>query len=60
MCHTRIKHHDFGNECHCSCGPDRSFFTKEERMEKLKKYREQLEKEISGIDAHIQDLAQSN
>lgn len=62
MYHPKIKHLGRRNCCECDCDGGhfgRSFFSKEEKMEKLRKYREQLEKEISGIDAHIQELDHS-
>jgi hypothetical protein len=33
----------------------RRFFTKEERIRHLKKYREQLQKELQGIEEHLKE-----
>jgi len=43
----------------CCCGPGhmtRRFVSSKEEAEKLEQYREQLEKEIAGIDERINDL----
>lgn len=43
----------------CCCGPGymaRRFVSSKEEAEKLKRYREQLEKEIAGIDERIDNL----
>ena len=42
----------------CGCG-SRSFFTKEEKMEMLKEYKESLEKETQGVSERIKDLERS-
>ena len=36
-------------------GHGRRFFTKEERIEELEKYKEQLQKEIDGIKEYIKE-----
>lgn len=41
----------------CCCGPSRRFITKEERRETLEKYKDQLKKELTGVEEHLQDLA---
>jgi pyruvate dehydrogenase complex dehydrogenase (E1) component len=50
-----------GCECHhCECGPGvfaRQFITREERLEQLKEYRDQLKQELKGVEEHIQELA---
>ena len=44
----------YGN---CGCGPGmRSFLTKEERLEMLKEYKENLEKEAKGVAERIKEL----
>lgn len=48
-----------GMNCGCGCGT-RRFFSREERIEMLEGYREQLEKEIQGLDNHIQELKQGS
>ncbi len=46
-----------GCDCGCSCGPTfRHFMSKEEKKGNLEAYRDQLKKEISGLDECIQDL----
>jgi len=58
--HHQKMNHGHGSQCGCSCSSmGRSFFTKEEKVEKLKLYRKQLEKEISGLDAALEELGQS-
>lgn len=39
----------------CGCG-SRSFFTKEEKVEMLKNYKESLEKEAKGVAERIRQL----
>ena len=39
----------------CGCG-SRSFFTKEEKVEMLKEYKENLEKEAKGVAERIKQL----
>lgn len=38
------------------CGSARNFITKEEKVEMLKEYREQLEKEMQGVKERIKEL----
>ncbi len=40
---------------HC-CGLTRRFSTKEERREALEQYRDQLKKELTGVEEHLQEL----
>jgi hypothetical protein len=57
--------------CHCSCryhhpeegqkeayeqSPVRRFLTREEKVEKLKGYAEELRKELAGVEEHIKEL----
>ena len=43
--------------CGCPCGPPpRAFLTPEEMLERLKNYREQLEKELSGVRQRIGEI----
>jgi hypothetical protein len=41
--------------CGNACGP-RNFLTKEEKIEMLKEYQEQLEHETQGVKERIKDL----
>lgn len=45
-----------GYGCNCGSGGMRGFFTKEERIEMLKEYKEALEKEAKGVAERIKDL----
>ena len=40
----------------CGCGSSREFLTKEEKTERLKEYKESLEKEVKGISERIEEL----
>lgn len=40
----------------CNCGAPRGFFTKEERIEMLKEYKDSLEKEAKGVSERIKEL----
>ena len=43
---------------HACCSPmhhGRRFFTKEERITQLEKYRDQLQKELKGIEEHLKE-----
>lgn len=43
--------------CHCSCGSlSRRFITKQERREALEQYKDQLKKELTGVEEHLQEL----
>ena len=43
---------------HGCCG-GRSYFTREERIEMLKEYKESLEKETEGVSERIKELERS-
>jgi len=58
-------------ECGCDCGPHhhgeereeghghghgRRFLTKAEKVEKLKSYAEELRKELTAVEEHIEEL----
>ena len=47
-------------DCGCECNGVRSFFTKEEKVEMLKNYKESLEKEAKGVGERIKDLEKKN
>jgi len=49
-----------GHSCGGGCGfgyGRRSFLTKEERLSMLKEYKDDLEKEIKGIEERIKELS---
>jgi len=51
--HHEWKHkHGHGNRY----GHRRRFFTKAEKVEKLKSYAEELKKELKAVEEHIQEL----
>jgi len=47
-------------DCGCTCSGARGFFTKEEKVEMLKNYKESLEKEAKGVSERIKDLEKKN
>lgn len=40
----------------CGCGCFRHFYTKEEKLEQLETYKNQLKKELEGIETEIERL----
>ena len=42
--------------CGCGYGGARGFFTKDEKVEMLKEYKESLEKEAKGVGERIKEL----
>jgi hypothetical protein len=43
--------------CGCGCGPSfRRFISSEEEQECLETYRDQLKKELAGVEEHIKEL----
>ena len=46
--------------CGPECGGMRNFLTKEERIELLKEYKENLEKEAKGVSERIKELEKNN
>ncbi len=52
MCGIKNMHHG-----QCDCGGGRKLFTKEEKIEKLKQYQNDLEKELSAVKETLQELA---
>ncbi len=48
-----------GNRMCCNMN-SRGFWTKEEKVEMLKEYQSQLEKEAQGVRERIQDLEKAN
>jgi len=44
----------------CGCGPSfRAFLTKEEKLDRLKSYQDQLEKELAGVQEQIGEISQA-
>lgn len=45
--------------CGCGCGPFfRRFLTEQEEAERLEEYKEQLKKELEGLEERIQEFQQ--
>ena len=44
----------------CNCSGNRHFLTKDEKVEMLKDYKENLEKEVSGITERIKEIERNN
>lgn len=43
--------------CGCGCGPSfRRFFSAKEEQERLETYREQLKKELAGVEGCLKEL----
>ena len=42
------------------CGGERSFLTKDEKIEMLKEYKDSLEKETKGVQERIRELEKNN
>ncbi len=59
MCQTGTAHGSRGSTgctCGCGCGHGfRRFFTAEERRECLENYRDQLKKELVGLEERIEE-----
>jgi hypothetical protein len=60
-CDCGMHHH--GHEDHCGCdmrgnghGYRRRFFTKAEKLEKLKDYAEELKNELKGVEEKIKEM----
>jgi hypothetical protein len=58
MGHPKGFHHATGHDlCHCGCGSVfRHFITAEEEKKQLEEYKEQLKKELQGVEECIQDI----
>lgn len=58
MGHPKGHHHAMGPEsCHCGCSPFfRHFVTSKEERERLEEYKEQLKKELQGVEECIQEI----
>lgn len=48
------------NGCCSSGSGNRSFLTREEKLEMLKEYKETLEKEAKGVSERIKELEKAN
>ena len=58
-CGNEASAHEAAADSCCAsscCGPTRHFITKEERREALEAYKDQLKKELAGIEEHLQDM----
>ena len=45
--------------CGCGCGPSfRRFFSAREERESLESYKDQLQKELAGVEERIKELGQ--
>lgn len=56
---SSVKVSTMGYDCcgtQSSCGTQRSFLTKEEKIEMLREYKDALVKETQGVDERIKDL----
>lgn len=54
MCHPKGYHRT--SDC-CCCGPQfRRFMTSKEQQEMLEEYKEQLDKELTGVKERIDEL----
>ena len=48
------------DNCGCSGSGARNFLTKEEKLELLKEYKENLEKEVQGVTERIKQIEKNN
>jgi len=58
MCMPRGAQHP-GSVCRCDCGGGlsfRKFFSSREELECLESYRDQLKKELTGVEEHLVKL----
>ncbi len=63
MCQSKVSQRTFGvmgcncGCCGCECGPFfRRFISAEEEKERLEEYKDQLKKELAGVEDRIQEL----
>jgi len=50
-----------GENCECGYGySGRSFLTKDEKLEILKEYKQNLEKEVQGVSERIKQIEKNN
>lgn len=63
MCQPRGNQGTFGSWgfscgcCGCGCGPSfRRFISAKEEAERLEEYRNQLKKELAGVEEYVQEL----
>ena len=57
MCCMTERHHGYSS-MRCCCSP-RRFFTKEEEIEMLEDYKDQLKKELEGVDRKIKEMKET-
>jgi len=55
-CETELAATDFAGCCTCSPTAMRRVLTKQEKAEKLKEYKKQLELEIAGVNEKIEEF----
>jgi len=55
MCHECMPTHSMRRIGYCGCR-FRQFLSPEEEVERLESYKEQLRKEISGVESRIKEL----
>ena len=56
-CEPRSVRADAGNACGCGCGPSfRRFYSSKERKERLDCYRDELKKELEGVEERLSEL----
>jgi hypothetical protein len=61
MCQSKVSQQYLevsGCDCGCcGCGPPfRAFLTTDEKLERLKNYRDQLSKELAGVEQRIKEF----
>jgi hypothetical protein len=56
QCGCGSHHHEEGREEAYELSHARRFLTREEKVEKLKDYAEELRKELAGVEEHIKEL----
>lgn len=62
MCQPRLYQRNMpmsGSDCEsCGCGSSfRTFLTTDEKLERLRSYRDQLEKELAGVKERIGEIS---
>lgn len=57
-CEPRTGKVDTGGmcSCGCGCGISRRFYSSKEKIERLEAYRDNLKKELQGVEEHLSEL----